>query len=55
LGIILSACYALFLLNRITFGSMSPYITHNRDLNRREFFILLPLAILTLLFGIYPS
>lgn len=55
IGIILSACYALLLLNRVTFGSMSPYITENRDLNRREFYILLPLAVLTVLFGIYPS
>jgi NADH-ubiquinone oxidoreductase chain 4 len=42
LGIVLSACYDLFLFNRVFFGSMSIYITysdllHNRDLNRREF------------------
>jgi len=35
IGIILSAGYALLLLNRVTFGSMSPYISENRDLNRR--------------------
>jgi NADH-ubiquinone oxidoreductase chain 4 len=39
---------------------MSIYITysdllHNRDLNRREFWVLLPLAILTLLLGIFPN
>jgi len=55
IGIILSACYALLLLNRVTFGSMSPYITENRDLNRREFYIILPLSILTIIFGVYPS
>ena len=55
LGIILSGCYALFLLNRITFGSPSPYISLNRDLDRREFYILLPLALLTILFGIFPD
>lgn len=55
IGIILSAGYALLLLNRVTFGSMSPYISENRDLNRREFYILFPLAILTVLFGVYPS
>ena len=54
-GIVLSACYALFLLNRIAFGSLSPYIAENRDLDRREFFILLPLAFLTVAFGIYPA
>ena len=55
IGIILSACYALLLLNRVAFGSMSPYITQNRDLDRREYYILLPLAILTVLFGVYPT
>ena len=55
IGIILSACYALFLLNRVAFGSMSPYISHNRDLDRREFYILIPLALLTVIFGIYPT
>jgi proton-translocating NADH-quinone oxidoreductase chain M len=49
LGIVLSACYALFLYNRVCFGEMSKYITEsealnknniisvNRDVNRREF------------------
>jgi len=55
IGIILSASYGLFLLNRITFGSVSPYITHNRDLDRREFCALLPLALLIILFGVYPN
>jgi len=55
IGIILSACYALLLLNRVAFGSMSPYITQNRDLDRREYYILLPLAILTVLLGVYPT
>jgi len=55
IGIILSACYALFLLNRVAFGSMSPYITENRDLSRREYYILLPLAILSVLLGVYPE
>jgi NADH-ubiquinone oxidoreductase chain 4 len=55
---VLSACYALFLYNRVCFGSCSPYIKnspHNRDLNRREFFILLPLILLTLFLGVYPN
>ncbi len=55
LGIILSACYALLLLNRVAYGSMSPYIIENRDLNRREFYILFPIAVLTILLGVFPS
>jgi proton-translocating NADH-quinone oxidoreductase chain M len=58
LGIILSAGYALFLYNRIAFGSMSKYIQHSiysRDVTRREFYVLLPLMFLTLLLGVYPQ
>lgn len=63
LGIVLSACYALFLYNRVCFGSFSlylssPHIEHlsaNRDLSRREFFVLLPLAFLTLILGVFPN
>jgi NADH-ubiquinone oxidoreductase chain 4 len=57
-GMILSACYALFLYNRISFGALSLYITdtlENRDVTRREFYILFPLMVLTLLLGIYPN
>jgi NADH-ubiquinone oxidoreductase chain 4 len=58
LGIILSAGYALFLYNRIAFGSMSVYIKHSiysRDITRREFFVLLPLIFLTVFLGICPT
>jgi NADH-ubiquinone oxidoreductase chain 4 len=37
---------------------MSMYLKHSqysRDITRREFYILLPLIIFTLLFGIYPQ
>jgi len=57
-GMVLSACYALFLYNRVCFGSMSPYIgpeAQNRDISRREFFVLLPLVLLTLFLGVYPN
>ncbi len=38
LGMILSAAYALFLYNRVAFGSVSPYLATaiNRDVTRRE-------------------
>lgn len=56
-GMVLSACYALFFYNRVSFGSMSLYIKNfdNRDINRREFYILTPLVFLTLLLGIFPN
>jgi len=58
MGIVLSACYALFLLNRVVFGTQSPYIINspeNRDITRREFSILMPLGLLTLILGVYPN
>lgn len=58
LGMVLSACYSLFLLNRILYATQSPYVHSsplNRDLTRREFFILLPLVVLTILLGVYPD
>ena len=57
-GVILSAGYALFLYNRVCFGSVSKYVegsSENRDTTRREFFVLLPLAVLTLILGVYPD
>ena len=57
-GMVLSACYALFLYNRVCFGSMSLYIKdspENKDLSRREFFVLLPLIFFTIFLGIYPN
>jgi NADH:ubiquinone oxidoreductase subunit 4 (subunit M) len=52
-GIVLSASYGLFLYNRVCFGGLSSYmLTGPRDVTRREFYILLPFAILTILFGI---
>jgi len=55
LGMVLSACYALFLYNRVCFGAASPYITENFDLNRRETYALLPLIFLTIFLGVMPN
>ena len=56
-SIVLSAAYTIFMFNRIAFGgSFSKYFVFNiPDLNKREFFILLPLVAFTVLFGVYPS
>ena len=57
LSIIFSAAYTIYMFNRIAFGgSVSKY--YNRsipDLNKREFYMLLTLAVLTVLFGLSPS
>lgn len=56
LGVILSGAYSLWLYNRIIFGNLK---IHNtiifKDINFREFSILLPLLILVIFVGIYPS
>ena len=54
-GIVLSAAYSIWLYNRITFGSYSQYLNYTKDINRREFHLILPLLILTLLIGIMPN
>lgn len=58
LGMILSACYGLFLYNRVAFGTMSKYIassSENRDIDRREWYVLAPLILLTVLLGVAPN
>jgi len=54
-SVILSAVYSIFMFNRVTGGSISPYIHTIPDVFRKEFYILLPLLVLTLILGVYPS
>ena len=54
-GIVLSACYSIFLYNRISYGNLSPYLPPLKDLNRREYYMLISLLIPTLVFGILPN
>jgi NADH-quinone oxidoreductase subunit M len=56
LGVILSACYALWLYRKIIFGVLEkPSLAAIRDMDRRELLVFAPLIILTLLFGFYPK
>ena len=55
LSIILSAVYSIFMYNRVTSGSLSPYIHTIPDLFRKEYYILAPLILLTIVLGIYPG
>jgi NADH-quinone oxidoreductase subunit M len=55
IGVILSACYALWLYRKVVFGKLEkPSLAAIRDLGVRECVILAPLVILTILFGVYP-
>jgi NADH-quinone oxidoreductase subunit M len=56
LGVILSACYALWLYRRIIFGALTkPSLAGMKDLTFREVITLGPLVALTILFGVYPK
>lgn len=54
-GIVLSACYSIFLYNRISYGAYSPFLLPLKDIERREFFLLLTLLIPTVILGIFPN
>ena len=55
-GVILSACYSLWLYRRVVFGEMTnDNVKALKDLTFLEFVILIPLLVLTILLGIFPS
>ncbi|MGV8939651.1 MAG: NADH-quinone oxidoreductase subunit M [Allorhizobium sp.] len=55
-GVILSACYALWLYRRVVFGALEKESLKSLlDLNIREKLTLYPLITLTLFFGVYPA
>ncbi|MBB5751243.1 NADH-quinone oxidoreductase subunit M [Prosthecomicrobium pneumaticum] len=54
-GVILSAAYALWLYRRVVFGALEkPSLKGMFDLSVREKAIMIPLVLLTILFGVYP-
>ena len=54
-GIVLSACYSIYLYNRLSYGVYSPYLIPVQDINRREFNLLIALLIPTVVLGILPN
>jgi NADH-quinone oxidoreductase subunit M len=55
-GVIFSAAYALFLYRRVIFGALTKDSLKNiLDLDAREIVVLVPLIVLTILFGFYPA
>ena len=55
-GIILSACYALWLFRRVVFGDLvKAALSSISDMDRREKLVFAPLVAMTLLLGVYPS
>nr|YP_009710791.1 NADH dehydrogenase subunit 4 [Macrolepiota fuliginosa]QFZ98740.1 NADH dehydrogenase subunit 4 [Macrolepiota fuliginosa] len=54
-GIVLSACYSMFLYNRLSYGNLSPSLPPLKDINRREYYLLISLLVPTVVFGILPN
>lgn len=55
-GVVLGAAYMLWLVARVVFGPLSrDKIKKLKDLDRREVFMFLPVALLVVLFGVYPN
>jgi len=55
-GMVFGGAYSLWLFNRISYGNLKlQYIDHFSDINKREFFVFLPLIIGTLYLGLYPE
>jgi NADH-quinone oxidoreductase subunit M len=55
-GLILSACYALWLYRKVIFGALTKEnLKGMLDLSAREKVILYPLVVLVIFFGVYPA
>jgi NADH-ubiquinone oxidoreductase chain 4 len=54
-GILFSACYSIWMYNRISYGSFSKYLSVTNDVSRREFMLLLTLLIPVVILGVYPN
>ena len=55
-GVILSACYALWLYRRVIFGVLEKQSLKSiTDMSPREVVVLGPLVVLTIFFGFYPA
>ncbi len=55
LGIVLNAGYFLWSYQRIFFGQLNPKYANLEEINKRELWILVPLAIVVIFLGIYPA
>jgi len=55
-GMILGGAYGIYMFNRVTFGVVTPYLEASpRDMTRREYIVIMPLAVLSIILGIWPN
>lgn len=55
LGIVLNAAYFLWSYQRIFFGPLNPKYENLEEINKRELWTLVPLALVVIFLGIYPA
>ena len=55
IGIVVGAAYFLWTLQRVFLGQLNPKYADMPEINRREIVTLVPLGILTIVLGIWPS
>ena len=55
IGLLLGAAYLLWMFKRMFFGDVVEENKSYTDMNAREIFYMIPLCILVIAFGIYPS
>lgn len=56
MGMILSAVYALYLYREVIFGEVvNDKLNDIEDMTKRELIVLTPLAVMTIVLGVYPS
>lgn len=55
-GIILGGIYSLWLLNRVIYGNIKVnYLSFSKDVEKREFFSLIPLFVIIIFMGFFPE
>jgi NADH-quinone oxidoreductase subunit M len=54
IGIIVTAGYILWTLQRVFLGKLNPKYENIAEINGRELFTMVPLAIMTIVLGVYP-
>jgi NADH-quinone oxidoreductase subunit M len=54
IGLIISAAFLLWTIQRVLLGPLNPKWSELPDMNRREWIALAPLALLTIVFGVWP-
>lgn len=55
LSMVLGGCYSLWLFNRVMYGNLKEMVYKIEDISYREICMVLPLLVLALVVGVYPS